>query len=56
MQPTTKLSASLVVLTDPNTLRGDIAIKDRAVWLIHLSGAAEPISIPYGAKPPQLPC
>lgn len=49
------MNASLVIMTDPNTLRGDTPIKNRAVWLVHLSGIAYPVSVPFGAKLPENP-
>ena len=42
-----KVDAYLVTATDPST-RGNVAIKDRTLWILHLSGIAYPISIPYG--------
>ena len=42
-----KVDAYLVSATDPST-RGPIAIKDRMLWILHVSGVEYPISIPYG--------
>jgi uncharacterized iron-regulated membrane protein len=41
------VAAYLVVATDPST-RGPVEITDRALWVLHVSGVAYPISVPYG--------
>lgn len=43
------LSAHLVIATDPGTLKGDIGIKDRPIWLVHVTGIEYPVSIPAPA-------
>jgi hypothetical protein len=40
------VTAYLVQMTDPTTLRGDAPIQERPIWLIRLSGIAYPISVP----------
>jgi hypothetical protein len=43
---TARVEATLVTMTDPTA--GDGLIVNRPVWVVHLSGISDPISIPFG--------